>query len=581
MKGANAGGLAHLATRSSRPSTTRPRRSWASPARRRPHPFAEPRSKPYPLPPLRRAPDRAGDRPGVQGDRRGTRSPPRAASLSKPYKGRARVHVLRAVRQLRLRDGRQVRHQRQPHPRRAGHRQRGAAPRVHGALHRGGRATAAPRASSTWTRTASRRSSRRRSSSSPAPRWRARGCCSTPPPAASPRGWPTAAGWWARTCMFSSFGEAARHLPHRPSRRQRGPGSTTPRPFVNRSLQDFYLMPDDALRLPQGRHAGLHVDAPQPHLRGGGPGRLGQGGRVRQGAEGPHARVPRLADPPVRDLRRVPRPPPGTYVSRGAGREGQVRPAGGGHHRRPAPHGPRRRRASSSSAARRCSGAWSRTSWSGVGTAGRDHHPPARHLPLRQRPGHLRARQGLPRPRGAQPLRGGRQLHAHQRRRALHPHHRGQHLPRREPDDRAAEEGREITLLARGEARLARKSAAAAVTPARQGKRAGSGRLAALLVVALCSCPSKEDKPPLPPRDGPLGVRRCSAEPGRKNPRRPVFSRPFQGEYPVYSLFDHQTPGDYKPFDSANNELSYCGIDMLGLTEGYEGYAWACRSRLR
>jgi murein DD-endopeptidase MepM/ murein hydrolase activator NlpD len=99
-------------------------------------------------------------------------------------------------------------------------------------------------------------------------------------------------------------------------------------------------------------------------------------------------------------------------------------------------------------------------------------------------------------------------------------------------------------------------------------------RRALWLALTLLACPSEEKKTPLPPRDAPLGARRCSSEPGRKNPRQPVFVRPFDGDFPVFNLFDHQTPGVFKPFDPGNSELSYCSIDMLGLTEGYEGYSW-------
>jgi murein DD-endopeptidase MepM/ murein hydrolase activator NlpD len=95
----------------------------------------------------------------------------------------------------------------------------------------------------------------------------------------------------------------------------------------------------------------------------------------------------------------------------------------------------------------------------------------------------------------------------------------------------------------------------------------------AFALALFSACPS-EEKPPLPPRDGPLGARRCSALPGRKNPKRPVFTRPFDGQFPVYSLFDHDTPGEFRPAEAGSNELSYCGIDMLGLPEGHEGYTW-------
>ena len=99
-------------------------------------------------------------------------------------------------------------------------------------------------------------------------------------------------------------------------------------------------------------------------------------------------------------------------------------------------------------------------------------------------------------------------------------------------------------------------------------------RLAVALALAWAGCPSDADKPRRPPRDGPLGARRCTGAASRKNVKKPLFARPFEGEYPVYNLFDHLTPGEFKPFETGNVEQSYCGIDMLGLTEGFEGYAW-------
>jgi murein DD-endopeptidase MepM/ murein hydrolase activator NlpD len=102
--------------------------------------------------------------------------------------------------------------------------------------------------------------------------------------------------------------------------------------------------------------------------------------------------------------------------------------------------------------------------------------------------------------------------------------------------------------------------------------RSGAFTLACALV--LWACPKDDGTPPPPPRDGKLGMRRCSGEPGRKNPRKAVFEKPFEGDYPVYNLFDHLTPGEFKPYSAGSNELAYCGIDMLGLSEGFEGYAW-------
>lgn len=100
-----------------------------------------------------------------------------------------------------------------------------------------------------------------------------------------------------------------------------------------------------------------------------------------------------------------------------------------------------------------------------------------------------------------------------------------------------------------------------------------------LIAFAVCAfgCSGCKDKRPanLPPRDGKLGVRRCNATPGPRNKNLPVLQRPFDHQYPVVQQFDHQIPGDYKPFDGASKELAYCGLEMYGLLDGSEGYTWA------
>ena len=100
-----------------------------------------------------------------------------------------------------------------------------------------------------------------------------------------------------------------------------------------------------------------------------------------------------------------------------------------------------------------------------------------------------------------------------------------------------------------------------------------------LLLLTLLACPGCKQKPkdpvvPLPPRDGRLGARRCSSLPGPKNKQVPILQRPFDNQYPVYYLFDHETPGVEKPYDPASKELTYCGLEMFGTLEGMEGYSW-------
>ena len=97
-----------------------------------------------------------------------------------------------------------------------------------------------------------------------------------------------------------------------------------------------------------------------------------------------------------------------------------------------------------------------------------------------------------------------------------------------------------------------------------------------LVSLALSGCP-KEEAPRAPPREGKLGAQRCSGQPGPKNPVLPVLQRPFDGHYPVLNLFDHDLPvvSDLKPFVEGDKELTYCGIEALGLAEGFPGYAFA------
>lgn len=101
------------------------------------------------------------------------------------------------------------------------------------------------------------------------------------------------------------------------------------------------------------------------------------------------------------------------------------------------------------------------------------------------------------------------------------------------------------------------------------------GRLLAICAALLLGtgCDEKTSGP-APNRDGRLGKQRCTGQPGAKNKRLPVLDRPFDSHYPVFNLFDHLIPGAYRPFDPGSKELTYCGLDMLGLAEGYEGYSW-------
>ncbi len=97
-----------------------------------------------------------------------------------------------------------------------------------------------------------------------------------------------------------------------------------------------------------------------------------------------------------------------------------------------------------------------------------------------------------------------------------------------------------------------------------------------ILSALLSGCPKDDPRPP-PGREAKLGAQRCSGQPGPKNQVLPVLQRPFDGHYPVLNLFDHDLPlvSDLKPVLEGDRELSYCGIDALGLAEGFSGYAYA------
>ncbi len=95
----------------------------------------------------------------------------------------------------------------------------------------------------------------------------------------------------------------------------------------------------------------------------------------------------------------------------------------------------------------------------------------------------------------------------------------------------------------------------------------------AVAVLSLQSC-KKDPPPPVPPRDGSLGAQRCTGRPGPQNRLNPVLQRPFDGQYPVFRLFDHDLPSkaERRPGQVDDTELTYCGLVALGLPDGSNGY---------
>ncbi len=98
-----------------------------------------------------------------------------------------------------------------------------------------------------------------------------------------------------------------------------------------------------------------------------------------------------------------------------------------------------------------------------------------------------------------------------------------------------------------------------------------------MLLAGLSLGACKKDEPAVVlRRDGALGAQRCSGRPGPKNRLNPVLQRPFDGQYPVYRLFDHDLP-EPRAVDSkreSDTELTWCGLVALGLDDGSTGYAF-------
>src|SRR5262249_46532138 len=80
---------------------------------------------------------------------------------------------------------------------------------------------------------------------------------------AFPRGLANNNGLVGRNLVFSSFGEA-RAIFRISRRKETWPWLRDPAPFVNRSVQDFYVMPDDRLGFRKGGRLGFIWTRPNP-----------------------------------------------------------------------------------------------------------------------------------------------------------------------------------------------------------------------------------------------------------------------------------------------------------------------------
>ncbi len=91
----------------------------------------------------------------------------------------------------------------------------------------------------------------------------------------------------------------------------------------------------------------------------------------------------------------------------------------------------------------------------------------------------------------------------------------------------------------------------------------------------LAACPREQGPGPI--REGKRGAQRCSARPGPRNPVTPLLQRPFDGQFPVANVFDHDFPtaGELHPTAEGESQLSYCGVELLGVVNGYPGYGFS------
>jgi hypothetical protein len=96
-----------------------------------------------------------------------------------------------------------------------------------------------------------------------------------------------------------------------------------------------------------------------------------------------------------------------------------------------------------------------------------------------------------------------------------------------------------------------------------------------VILSLLSGCPNKDEHPVELLRDSKLGAQRCSGQPGPRAKVQPVFQRPFEQQFPVLNMFDHDLPLRlFGTEQKTDQELTYCGIQALGLIDGYRGYSF-------